>query len=138
MYGCPGSNGGNTTGCNDTSKTPTSEYFLRYNCGAQILYVLVLAIPSNVINTSGDQYVKNGTTILVDKTSGNNGTPPDFQYIVSGSNTTGWEASIGGLAPGNYTLRFEAHVTGNNTSGTGPGGTSVILDPCNPTAVTVN
>ena len=91
-----------------------------------------------MIDTSGDQYVKNGTTILVDKTSGNNGTPPDVQYIVSGSNTTGWEASIGGLAPGNYTLRFEAHVTGNNTSGTGPGGTSVILDPCNPTAVTVN
>ena len=27
---------------------------------------------------------------------------------------------------------------GNNTSGTGPGGTSVILDPCSPTAVTVN
>ena len=65
---------------------------MRYDCARELMVVFVEAIRNwAILPSNADNYVKIGQTDkLVDGSSGNNGTPPDFAYISS----TGWEASF--------------------------------------------
>lgn len=87
-----------------------SHLYLRYDCANNTLYALVLAEEGvTVLVQPGDAFVKLGdATKLVDGNSGDDGTPPDFQWIVDGGNTVGWEASAT-LAPGSY-ANLNVHV----------------------------
>ncbi len=87
-----------------------SYLYLRYDCSTQTLYALVLVSADHddglIINPSNDDnFIKLGnTTKLVDGNSGDDGTPPDFQYVYFPDIpiiAIGWEASAS-LAPGTY------------------------------------
>ncbi len=81
------------------SKEVLSKVYMRYDCSSEVLYLLVVLEDGHELNSSdGDQWVKltsQGNGTVVDGSSGNNGTPPDFQYLAgSDGNAPGWEASI--------------------------------------------
>jgi cell division septation protein DedD len=84
--------------------------YLRYDCETETLYGLVLIDePDRALASRGDAaYLRIGTTKLVGGESGNDGTPPDFEWVDrDGDLAAGFEAS-GQLAPGTYTIR--SHV----------------------------
>ena len=81
---------------------PPKTLSLRYDCGTDTLYVMVLATPGTFINPNpavlGEHWVKvNGGGALVDETSS------DFAYISDSAGTIGWEASVRDLPPASYT-----------------------------------
>jgi hypothetical protein len=81
-----------------------SSLYLSYDCQTQIMYALVLVEGDGtaLLNSNGEEhYVKIGSTTLVDEGYGNDGTVPDFNYIVDGPDIIGWEASFS-LAEGSY------------------------------------
>lgn len=88
------------------AKDVLSKLYLRYDCATGVLYVLVLAVSGvkiKVNTPAGEHYVKLQNNLLVSDTSGNNGTPPDFQFInTNGVLADGWEASAN-VATGSYT-----------------------------------
>ncbi|MDD5093048.1 MAG: hypothetical protein PHV74_01515 [Dehalococcoidia bacterium] len=82
-----------------------SKLYVKYDCDDGVLYVLVLAEPGVLILAGTaleeESFVKLGNdTKLVDGTYGNDGTPPDFQWINQRDNADGrsiadgWEASM--------------------------------------------
>jgi uncharacterized repeat protein (TIGR01451 family) len=97
-----------------------SKLSLRYNCGAQVMYALVLAEPGITIpaDRPDDNFVKIGGIKMVDGSTGDDGTAPDFAYVgVSSGQAAGWEASFP-LPPGSYTINVHAQVEdgGSQTS----------------------
>jgi uncharacterized repeat protein (TIGR01451 family) len=101
----------------DPNKKVESKLYVRYDCATQTLYVLVLAVDGvPVLPQPDDAFVKLGNaTKLVDGNSGNNGTPPDFAWIMEANGLAqvngtyiGFEASAS-LAPGNY-ANLNVHV----------------------------
>jgi hypothetical protein len=94
----------------DPNKQVESKLYLRYDCKTQTLYALVLAEPDvEVLPQPDDAFIKLGnTTKLVDGNSGDNGTPPDFAWVMDNSDYVGFEASAQ-LAIGNYT-NLNVHV----------------------------
>ena len=91
-------------------KAIESHLYLRYDCANNTLYALVLAEEGvTVLVQPDDAFVKLGNvTKLVDGNSGDNGTPPDFQWIVEAATTVGFEASAI-LAPASY-ANLNVHV----------------------------
>jgi hypothetical protein len=89
-----------------------SKLYLRYDCADQILYLLVLAEPGVQVesfHTDPENWVKINDQFMVNNLTGNDGAPPDFNYINSdGAHADGWEASFV-IAPGNYT-NFAVHT----------------------------
>ena len=73
----------------------------QYDCGTGTMYVMVRTEPGwQIVPSGGDNYVKIGQTDKrVDGNSGNDGTPPDFEYFPE---LIGWEASFQ-IPPGSYT-----------------------------------
>ncbi len=73
----------------------------QYDCGTGTMYVMVRTEPGwQIVPNGGDNYVKIGQTDKrVDGNSGNDGTPPDFEYFPQ---LVGWEASFQ-IPPGAYT-----------------------------------
>lgn len=123
----------------NSNKKVESKLYLRYDCSTNTLYALVLAVPGvDVIVIPEEAFIKIDNMKLVDDTSGDNGTPPDFAwYNLSGSTASGWEASAS-LTPGNYT-KFDVHT---QVEDDGEGETSAVKDRkisleinCEPTAV---
>ena len=106
-----GGNGGQTT--------VESKLYMRYDCQTHVAYALVLTEqPDVTLDTTGDQFVKFGVTKQVDATAGNDGTAPDFAYVLSNGTAIGWEASFP-VAEGVYTdLNVHAQVLhgGSQTS----------------------
>jgi hypothetical protein len=109
-----------------------SDLYLRYECPTSsnpdgILYALVLTqSPYEILDDNNSNWIKEyslQSSPLVDGGSGNDGTPPDFEYIEENGVLVGWEASVS-LALGNYT-QFEIHAQvvsedpGGATSSTG-------------------
>jgi hypothetical protein len=88
-------------------KRVLSRLYARYDCGTETMYVFVETIATWVILPSdSDNFVKLGVSEkLVDGASGNDGNPPDFEYV----GVTGWEASFP-LAPGEWPLNVHAEV----------------------------
>ncbi len=107
------------------NKPVRSKLYVRYDCRAGVLYVLVLAEPGHPIDVNGDHFIKLGqTNKIMDESDGNDGTPPDFAFINSnGTTADGWEGSAY-LAPGFYSpandppdgLNVHTNVDGGNTS----------------------
>ena len=92
-----------------------SKLYLRYDCGTETLYALVLCetgyklknTPSNMWIKEYDLFYPNSKKII----GMDDGDPGTYHYIYSGSDTDkiiGWEAS-GILAPGDYE-ELEAHA----------------------------
>jgi hypothetical protein len=94
----------------DPNKQVESTLYLRYDCKTHTLYALVLAEEGvTVLAQPDDAFVKLGnSTKLVDGNYGDDGTPPDFAWVMEDSTYIGFEASAP-LAPGNYT-NLNVHV----------------------------
>jgi len=91
------------------NKTVESKVYLKYECTTGTLYALVLCVDGVTINPIADEnWIKESGIKLVDGTSDNNGTPPDFQYIYQGEEVIGWEASVN-MELGDYT-EFAVHA----------------------------
>ncbi len=119
IYGCVGQ-GGTTTGClRPQDGSPTTAWYMRYDCHTQTLYVYVKALGSNTIDSDNDQYVK-GYPDKNDKIIDKSGTGLTLAFVYvppSGTPKTGWEASGGPIPPGTYSVRLEAHTNpGANSS----------------------
>ncbi len=113
------------------SKDVLSKLYLRYDCTSEVLYLLVVIEEGHAFDpsTAGNHWVKltsQGNGTIVDDTSGDDGTPPDFSLLtLVDPNAEGWEASIP-LAK-NTTDQISVHtqvrtsgVAGGRTSATTP------------------
>ena len=89
-----------------------SKLYLRYDCSATTLYLLVLAEPGVQVesfHTLPENWAKINDQFMVSNLTGDDGVPPDFHYINSdGSHADGWEASFI-IAPGSYN-NFNVHA----------------------------
>ena len=125
----------------DSSKPQESNLYLRYNCVSSTLYVLVLALHDVPIEVNGgeEHWLKLDGALKVDDQSGNNGEPPDFEWIGlnEGGAAQGWEASTS-LSDGTYNLVVHTLTYDDQevqTSATEPltlvidcGTTAIVLD----------
>jgi hypothetical protein len=110
----------------EKDKANFSDLYLRYECpstsGANgILYALVLnQQPFEILDDNNSNWIKEysiQSSPLVDGGSGNNGTPPDFEYIEEGGILVGWEASVA-LPLGSYTqLEVHAQIVSDDPGG---------------------
>ena len=102
-----------------SNKPVESRAYVRYSCATQTLYVLVLMEPGSVgyIDPNAQTAwiaVNNVNNKVVTENSGDDGVPPDFQWIGRGydgnpQHMRGYEASFS-LAPGSYTILFHGDV----------------------------
>jgi hypothetical protein len=130
------------------SKPVESRAYLRYDCSTQTMYVLVLMEPNSIgyIDPNSQTAwvaINAQNNKVVTENSGDDGIPPDFQWIGQGydgdaSHVRGYEASFP-IAPGSYNIIFHVDVidaSGAQTSaspgfpGTGP---AVEMDCTTPT-----
>ncbi|MBN1873948.1 MAG: VWA domain-containing protein, partial [Anaerolineae bacterium] len=76
-------------------KPVESKLYLRYDAASEVLYALVLSIDGvPVLERPGDAFIKLGnSTKLVDGTYGDDGTAPDFAWVMLDGELRGWEAS---------------------------------------------
>lgn len=113
-----------------------SRLFMRYDCSTNIAYFLVLS-ESNTdgLDTSGNQMVKEGTTVILDKNTASTATNDQFAYVYQAgmTNPLGWEGSVP-LTEGEHTLWVHAQVWYNgNTATAGSDGKSYLLSLSCPT-----
>ena len=105
------------------SGKPIEGYvYLRYDCNTNVMYALVKTVPGVTILSDMSpevHYIKidGPSGKVVDSGSGNNGTPPDFEWVVSGGDTIGWEASFN-LAVGVHTILVHTQVYDPNSGET--------------------
>jgi hypothetical protein len=86
-----------------------SKLYLRYDCSTGTLYALVLAEQGvAVLQQSDDAWLRiDGPPPSVNGGSGNDGTPPDFEWVWIGDELRGYEASLA-VSAGNHTI--DAHI----------------------------
>lgn len=105
------------------SNKPVEGYvYLRYDCNANVMYALVKVVPGvTILSNMGPDvhYIKidGPSGKVVDSGSGNNGTPPDFEWVQSGGDTIGWEASFN-LTEGEHTILVHTQVYDPNSGET--------------------
>jgi hypothetical protein len=123
------------------NKPLESWLYLRYDCHTNTLYVLVLAVPGVPVSTNPiAAWVAVGSigNKVVTGNSGNDGVPPDFEWIDQApapgdSVAAGYEASFP-LAPGTHEIIFHVNVydDGKVQTSSTPGfpreGIEVIVD----------
>ncbi|MBI5876193.1 MAG: hypothetical protein HZB53_00965 [Chloroflexi bacterium] len=112
----------------DCSKPTTAKLYLRYDCSTQTMYALVKVQPGSTLDSTStnDAWLAVNTISnkVVSKSSGNNGTPPDFAWL---STNDGYEASFSAASYGtSFNIKAHINVNGGNTSGT-PGFVSVSI-----------
>src|SRR5262245_31396721 len=103
----------------DPSKPVESNGYLRYDCATQTMYVLVLIEPNSVgyIDPNAQTAwvaINAQNNKVVTENSGDDGVPPDFQWIGQGydgnqQHVRGYEASFS-IAPGSYSIIFHVDV----------------------------
>ena len=111
-------------------KKVESKLYLRYDCKTQTLYALVLAEPGvTVLPQPSDAFIKLGNaTKLVDGNYGDDGTPPDFAWIMENTTYIGFEASTP-LAPGNYAnLNVHVQVSDEGSQTSAVADRAILLD----------
>jgi hypothetical protein len=100
-----------------------AKLYLQYDCDTETLFALVLVTGDEKIKQTdpGESYIRiDGTGKLVSGLSGNNGTPPDFDWVnPDGTGADGWEGS-GSLAPGSYTIRAHTLILDDSSDGYAP------------------
>ena len=86
-----------------------SKVYLRYDCSTGTLYALVLAEPNvDVLQQPDNAWIKiDGPATDVDGDSGNDGTPPDFEWVWVEDELRGYEASVF-VSEGSHT--FSVHI----------------------------
>lgn len=116
----------------DPTKPIDSYAYMRYDCNTNTVYVLTLTVlpvvaSYNNPDSTGVEIawiaINTGTNKVVNESSGNDGTPPDFAWVGLGfdgdpTHARGWEASFI-LAPGTYEIIAHLQVidaSGNQTS----------------------
>lgn len=100
------------------TKDVLSKLYLRYDCGAKVLYALVLTEPGhpNAVNRLNDHHLKIDGATAVDDQAGDDGVAPDFAwYQRDGGTAAGWEASLA-LQSGSYRLGAHTQVDDDETS----------------------
>ena len=99
-------------------KPAESKLYLRYDCSTNTAYALVLAEPdveiiANLLDDSYIKIIESGiSSKVVDGNSGNDGTPPDFEWVrlvLDGMRADGWEASFP-LDPGSYEINVHTQI----------------------------
>lgn len=84
-----------------------SQVCLRYDCMSKTIFVLVLAEPNTNIQVDAEEHwLKVNEKVVVDDQAGNDGTPPDFEWVglsQDENNAQGWEASAS-VNEGTYNL----------------------------------
>lgn len=120
----------------DPTKQVEAKAYLRYDEGAGVLYVLVVAEPGVLVRTTGSHipvsYVAVESVTVVDGTSGDNSAPPDFRWLGTGTSLySGWEASLPlGLADQLLQVRTRVQSGGSNyNAGFAGGGLPIFLVP---------
>ncbi len=115
----------------DPTKPVESKLYLRYDAQTDTLYVMVKTVAGvSVVASAEDAYVKVvelSTAPQVDGNSGDDGSPPDFQWT-----GTGFEASLI-LTEGIWTLNVHLQVFddgANQTSAVAHRALRVKLGPC--------
>jgi hypothetical protein len=93
-----------------------ADLYLRYDCASGRLWALMLTRPTITIDTSNPEaYVKLTGIVRVSDASGNDGTPPDFQFIMAADMVVGWEAVML-VSPGSYTdLNVHTNILQNGS-----------------------
>ncbi len=113
--------------CEGSGKVHLSTMYSRYDCNADTMYILVLETAGNqAILSDDDAWVTNGgkSSKVVNGSAGDNGTPPDFQWVTVDRDLKGYEASFplsaGSHSPVEVHLQVTEGATGKaNTSSTG-------------------
>ena len=114
---------------NGGSKPITANAYLRYDTSTHTMYVLVLAVPSAVCETTpaGEASVKIDGNIVVSDAS------PNFAWVGLGvdgnpAHATGYEASFS-IDPGTYTIRIHVNMLEGGESGqtSGTPGKDILL-----------
>ncbi len=106
----------------NANKDVLSKLYLRYNCSAKVMYVLVLRVPPYEVQpTADDAWVRIDSAEgapVVSGTTGNDGIPPDFEWVKNDTGTIiGYEASFP-LEPGTHTIGAHIQIQPGRTSGT--------------------
>ncbi|BBL66103.1 hypothetical protein [Methanosarcina mazei] len=106
----------------NANKDVLSKLYLRYNCSAKVMYVLVLRVPPYEVQpTADDAWVRIDSAEgapVVSGTTGNDGIPPDFEWVKNDTGTIiGYEASFP-LEPGTHTIGAHIQIKPGRTSGT--------------------
>ncbi|HEM61366.1 MAG TPA: hypothetical protein ENO24_03660 [Chloroflexi bacterium] len=114
----------------DPTKKVESKLYVRYDCETETLYVLVLAVDGvTVLPEPDNAFVKLGNAItLVNGNSGDDGTPPDFAWVMSNDDYIGFEASAS-LAPGSYNnLNVHVNVDDGGSQTSAVADRAILLD----------
>ena len=110
-----------------------SQLYLRYDCDKNVLYALVLRDKNYLpLKKADDAWIKVydlGNSPRVSGKSGNDGTPPDFMWVYSGSTIIGYEASFY-LPEGTYSFEAHIQISNDRTSSTGRRGNyqTLVID----------
>jgi hypothetical protein len=110
-----------TMTCDGPGKVNLSDLYLRYDCGADVLYVLVLEEDGyQAERSASDAWVTIGgnSNKVVNGSSPKDGALPNFAWVESGGELVGYEAAFE-LTPGTHD-DVEVHLNVSaNTSSTG-------------------
>lgn len=118
----------------NASKTVETKLYLRYDCGANIMYALVLTAGDWPVLVDGDAWITiNG---IDSKVSFINFAWVNQGYDGNSGHAKGWEASFS-LGQGNYTIGAHTNVDhgGSQTSGIANKGTGLTIQCYQTTAV---
>ncbi len=114
----------------DDTKQLLSKSYLKYDCNTQTMYVLVLKESGTSIDGNAEAWVRirqnkddalfedDGVTEknpIVQESTGDDGTPPDFTMILNGATEIGYEASFK-VRPGVWDIEMHMNINGNTSS----------------------
>lgn len=130
-----------TGGSGGVSDRILADLFLRYDCGSGSLFLLVLTRDEAEISDSDsaeEVWAKIDGSKVVHGGTGNDGTAPDFSWVLNASDTKiGWEGSTAFLNQGTYTIDVHSNVWYDDEFQTAATGNTELEIDCGwtPTAV---
>ncbi len=103
----------------NSNKQHLSTLYLRYDCSDNTLYALVLKETGTVEQSASDAWIAINAVNdkRVNGSSGDDGTPPDFQWVFDNTTLLGYEASFT-LAEGTYDIEAHLNINWDNESQT--------------------
>ena len=121
----------NMTEAAKPDKELLSKLYLRYDCTNETLYAMVLLEPNQVLDGNpDDHFIKLGNSVkLVDASYGDDGSAPDFQFIVNATGAKiGWEASTPLSAESYTNLNVHTQVYDDRTSAVEDRSISLVIN----------
>jgi len=126
---CTAGSLGEDRNCEGKGKENLSDLYLRYDCNKDILYVLVLEQDGyQAERSAGDAWVTIGgnSNKVVNGSSVNDNTQPNFAWVESDGELLGYEASFKLAAGTHDNVQVHLNVSGN-TSSTGKNGDTIQI-----------